>query len=287
MIAILPDMKDQPSLPPSTLPITSNPVNDRLLCRVSTLLAITVLKWIRPRQGNVLMLTDRICVKYGPRVHLSEASTMRFISQNTSIPVPRVLCAFTHEGRTYIVMERIKGDILGSGWVHRSEESKTKLLAQLENMIREMRALKPQKNMGVASVDGGSLFDCRIPSPSLRFGPFDTIQDFHRHLRMGMEFDSQLDPEIQDLIKQHGQTWPLVFSHGDLSSLNILSRGDEIVGIVDWETAGWYPSYWEYTSAHQVNPQNSFWINEIDKFLQPMPKELAMEKIRQKHFGDV
>lgn len=69
------------------------------------------------------------------------------------------------------------------------------------------------------------------------------------------------DLEVRELIKQQDQDddkWPLVFTHGDLSRLNILARGDDIVGIIDWETAGWYPSYWEYTTACQVNPQNSF-----------------------------
>ncbi|RHZ74236.1 hypothetical protein CDV55_107070 [Aspergillus turcosus] len=273
---------------PSTASLNaSKPINDNVLYRCSTLLAIKILKRIRPRQGGVLMLTDRLCVKYGSLVHLSEASTMRFISQHTSIPVPKVFCAFTRSGRTYIVMERIKGHMIGSGWVKRSEDSKAKLLSQLANIVREMRDLQPPEGVGVASVDGGSLYDCRIPGPSLRFGPFDTIQDFHRHLRRGMDFDSRLDPEIQELIKQQSKSWPLVFTHGDLSSLNILARGDNIVGIIDWETAGWYPSYWEYTSAHQVNPQNTFWADEIDKFLQPMPEELAMERIRQKYFGAV
>ncbi|KGO75058.1 Aminoglycoside phosphotransferase [Penicillium italicum] len=273
---------------PSTASLNSSkPVKSNVLYRCSTLLAIQILKRIRPREGNVLMLTDRLCVKYGRRVHLSEALTMRFISQHTSIPVPRVLCAFTRSGRTYIVMERIKGDIIGSGWVKRSEDSKAELLSQLAGKVREMRDLQPSQGNRVASVDGGSLFDCRVPGPSLRFGPFDTVQDFHRHLRMGMEFDSRLEPKIQELIKKQSKSWPLVFTHGDLSSLNILVRGDDIVGIIDWETAGWYPSYWEYTSAHQVNPQNSFWVNEIDKFLQPMPEELAMERIRQIHFGDI
>jgi len=177
--------------------------------------------------------------------------------------------------------------MIGSGWVKRSEESKTKLLAQLGKMIRELRELKHPETMGlaVASVDGGSLYDCRIPGASLRFGPFETIQDFHRHLRTGVEFDRKLNSEAQELIKQQAKPWPLVFTHGDLSSLNILARGDDIVGIIDWETAGWYPSYWEYTTACQVNPQNSFWIDEIDKFLQPMPEALAMENIRQKYFG--
>ncbi|KAJ5972384.1 uncharacterized protein N7479_002302 [Penicillium vulpinum] len=269
-----------PCSPSTALLGISEPVNGNFLYRYSTLLAIKLLWRIRPRNGNVLMLTDRLCVKYESYIHLSEVSTMRFIAQHTSIPVPKVLCAFTHSGRTYIVMERIKGDIIGSGWVERSENSKAKLLSQLTERVCEMRKLQPPEGTRVASVDGGSLFDCRVPGPSLRFGPFDNLQDFHRHLRMGIEFDSRLGPEPQELIKQQSKSWPLVFTHGDLSSLNILVRGDDVVGIIDWGTAGWYPSYWEYTTAYQVNPQKSFWVNEVDKFLQPMPGELAMERIR-------
>jgi thiamine kinase-like enzyme len=183
-------------------------------------------------------------------------------------------------------MERIKGDIIGNGWLKRSEESKAKLLSQLKSTIAKMREIQPPEGMVVASLDGGSLYDSRIPGPSLCFGPFSTTQEFHRHLRSGMELDPRVDTELQDLIVQQNRSWPLVFTHGDLSSLNILVRGDGIVGIIDWETAGWYPSYWEYTSAHQVNPQNSFWVDEIDKYLEPMPEELKMEQTRQKYFGD-
>lgn len=262
----------------------SKPINATAFRRLWTILAIKLLKRFRNYEGSVLMLTDKLCVKYGRRVHLSEASTLHFISKHTSIPVPKVYCAFVYSGRTYIVMERIKGDIIASGWLKRSEESRARLLSQLKTMILEMRELQPPENRGVASVDGGSIFDSRI-SGSLRHGPFGTIQDFHRHLRMGMEFDPTFDSEVQDMMKQQdNNTWPLKFTHGDLSSLNILVRDDTVVGIIDWETAGWFPAHWKYTSACQANPQNSFWINEIDKFLQPMPTELAMEQIRQNRF---
>ncbi|GLA72875.1 hypothetical protein AtubIFM55763_003769 [Aspergillus tubingensis] len=183
-------------------------------------------------------------------------------------------------------MERIKGNYIGAGWVYRSEESKAKILTQLKNIVEEIRRLPPPAGMGAGSVVDGSLYDCRVPGTSLRFGPFPSVLEFHRHLRGGMDFDPRLDPEVQELIRQHDKSFPIAFTHGDLSSLNILARGDTIVGIVDWETAGWYPSYWEYTTACQVNSQNSFWINEIDKFITPMPDELAMERTRQKYFGD-
>jgi RIO-like serine/threonine protein kinase len=58
--------------------------------------------------------------------------------------------------------------------------------------------------------------------------------------------------------QQNNSKWPLKFIHGDLSSLNIIVRGDTIVGLIDWQTAGWYPSYWEYTTASPVNLQNFF-----------------------------
>jgi len=60
-----------PSQPPTTE--SSSPFNDSALYRYSTLLAIKALKTTRSRKGSVLMLTDRLCVKYGPRVHLCES----------------------------------------------------------------------------------------------------------------------------------------------------------------------------------------------------------------------
>jgi hypothetical protein len=182
-------------------------------------------------------------------------------------------------------MERIAGEMLGSGWVDRSPVSQTTVLSQLKEMVREMRSIPPPQGQGIASVDGGQLFDCRLPG-SLRFGPFGCVADFHTYLRYGIHFSPRNEPEINKLIDLHSGQWPLVFTHGDLSSLNVLVRGDQIVGIVDWETSGWFPAYWEYTTACQVNPQNSFWRHEIDRFLDPQPLELSMEQIRHKYFGD-
>lgn len=271
---------------PTTRSTDSKPINATWGRRFGTLVAVAFLKRARPRKGSILLLSRRLCVKYGDRVDLSEASAMRFIAQHTSIPVPKVHCAFTHRDNTYIVMEHIDGDMIARGWVFRSNESKAKIHCQLQEFIREMRRI-PSPGPGVANVDGGSLFDPRISVPTWRFGPFTSIQAFHEFLHDGLRPGPNMPLRVNDLIAQHGGPWPLpTFTHGDLSSLNILAKGDRVVGIVDWETAGWFPPYWEYTTACQVNPQNSFWIEEIGKFLDPFPAEQAMEKIRQKYFGD-
>ncbi|KAL5120231.1 hypothetical protein ACEQ8H_001789 [Pleosporales sp. CAS-2024a] len=136
------------------------------------------------------------------------------------------------------------------------------MLNQLKNMVDEMR---------------------RIPPPGR------TIGDFDRYLRGGLEVYAKHKPErfVSSFPGKTKFRRPLVFTHGDLSSLNVLASGEEIVGIVDWETAAWYPSYWEYTTAWHGNPQNQFWRDEVDEFLEPMPKELEMERIRLAYFGDV
>ncbi len=229
-------------------------------------------------------------MKYGYFQHLSEAATMQFIANHTSIPVPKVYCAFSRKGRTFIVMERINGDYIGNAWFRRSKESREVILQQIKGLIAEMRSIAPPADASVASVTGGTLYDIRLPDTPggrARFGPFKTILDFHRYLRRDIGAHPDQRAEINELIKMHEETWPVCFTHADLSSLNILARGNEVVGIVDWATAGWYPSYWEYTTASNVNPQNEFWRDEVDKFLEPKPRELAMDMVRLKYFGDI
>ena len=215
---------------------------------------------------------------------------MQFVAQNTSIRVPKVYCAFKRKEITYIVMENLGGEILGQLWVSQSQESKTRLLGQLKELIAELRRIPAPEHGKVASVDGGELFDDRLPHKNGRrgcLGPFENIGEFHRHLRDGKEEHPDHWPAINQMIAaQNAGSWPIVLTHGDLSSSNILVHGDDVVGIVDWETAGWWPSYWEYTSASIVAPSDEFWREEIDKFLEPYPDELAMERIRLQHFGD-
>jgi len=263
-------------------------VNGTILRRFLTLTAVKLCGRWGPRSGRVLFLSPKICVKYGYFQDVSEAVTMQFIAQKTIIPVPRVYCAFRHKEVTYIVMERLEGNYVGQGWVRRSKESKQIIFDQLIHMIKQMRDLAPPEHVGVANVNGDSLFDGRLPAAldRLRFGPFKSVVAFHDYLRRGIMEGPSPYPEVGELIAMHQREWPLRFTHGDLSSLNILANGDKVTGIVDWETAGWYPSYWEYTSAWYVNPQNEFWREEVDKFIKPMPEALAMDQLRLKYFGE-
>ncbi|KAI0426083.1 kinase-like domain-containing protein [Xylaria sp. FL1042] len=262
--------------------MNSEPINAGPLTRLFTILVIKMrnqkylrLLW-KPSPGLTSMFN--ICIKVKPYENLAEAHAMQLVAQHTSVPVPNVYCAFIHNGDTYIVMSRIKGQMAWHGWKSRSQPSKTRILDQLRRMIVELRSVPAPEDASVGNVDGGPFCDCRLPS-KLFWGPYATTRDFHEALASG----ANIDTEYENVPRESNHE--LVLTHGDLSSLNILVQEDKVVGIVDWETAGWFPSYWEYTCAKNVNPQNPFWADEVDRFLKPMPHELKMENIRRKYFG--
>jgi aminoglycoside phosphotransferase len=262
--------------------------------RMVTLLALKTTARFYDRYGICVPISKHKIVKSGIWVHLTEAATMKYIAENTSLPVPKVYCSFLHKGRAYIVMERIQDVGFPTASKELSEESLEKIFTQLKEMLRELRALQPPPDAGVESCVGGSLYDSRILRKVSRFGPFKTIQEFHLYLRENCDPSTIQNVEIaQDLedvkdmaAKQDGPWPPPVFTHGDLNPYNILVREGKVVGLIDWEFSGWYPHYWEYTSAWCGNILRTAWRDQLYKFLDPFPEEVKMETTRQRWWGE-
>jgi hypothetical protein len=51
----------------------------------------------------------------------------------------------------------------------------------------------------------------------------------------------------------------LVLTRGDFRGRNNIIRGDRVVGLIDWETCGWYPEYWEFAKCFNVVPWLKSW----------------------------
>lgn len=173
-------------------------INATFSRRLFTRLALKTLGRLHKPDGLCTPSSKHIIVKTGRRVHLTEAATMDFIARNTSLPVPKVYCAFIHRGNAYIVMEKIQGKDLPAAWKGLSEVARENVYAQLKGMIDEMRFWKPPAGAGVESCVGGSLYDSRIKGCSPRFGPFKTAQDFHFWLREELQPSEAGDRERDD-----------------------------------------------------------------------------------------
>ncbi len=177
-----------------------------------------------------------VVIKFGPGVDAREAQTMQFIKERTKIPVPGA----TNDGPNAIVMEYVEGRNLQEYWPRMSIENKRRIAEQMRDIIHQLRGLKGDY---IGAVNRGPAVDMRRSTS--RGGPFDSETDFNSFLFDNMISSTPLlySQSIQQTMRRDHD---LVFSHGDLNLHNIIVKDGDIVALLDWECAGWYPEHWEY-----------------------------------------
>jgi hypothetical protein len=245
---------------------------------------------------KVVGVGDHFVVKYGVQVDLLEGETMLFLGQETTVPVPRIYALFrsADQRSNYIVMERIKGSTLASEWSKMDQASKETVSSKVRPIFEEMRRLETPG--GYCSVGHRGLPDGLFwtDNPSNPFsGPFDTEADLNnamlaKYVQNGLSRykADYYSRTFKDVFQGHAP----VFSHADFQRKNVLLRDsstatktealrditDRQLVIVDWEFAGWYPSYWEYARAiFACGRWDDDWNYWVDRTLEPFRNEYA------------
>lgn len=139
-------------------------------------------------------------------------------------------------------MNRIPGVPLAYSHELLADSDMAEVTAQLQDYVRQLRAMPKTVNLGMAICNtlGGACIDPRVHFGS-PVGPFVDEAGF-----------SALLGSAKDPARRGYETY---FTHADLNPRNIMveqaagGQGWRVSGIVDWETAGYYPEYWEYIKA--------------------------------------
>ncbi|ENH64821.1 hypothetical protein FOC1_g10005588 [Fusarium oxysporum f. sp. cubense race 1] len=179
----------------------------------------------------------------------NEYNALKVLEQKTNIPAPRVFDVISqHTGEddfSYLLMSRVPGTTLATCRDALSDQDYANLSAQLKDCVSQLRDIpKPINNgMAICNTLGEACRDPRIRDWA-PIGPFPDEASFSQNLR------------FSDEPSRRGHK--IVFTHGDLNPRNIMLErtkssagaiGWRLSGIIDWETAGYYPEYWDYTKS--------------------------------------
>jgi aminoglycoside phosphotransferase (APT) family kinase protein len=184
---------------------------------------------------------------------LEEARVMDFIRLHTSIPVPRVHMVFEQKGRFYNVMDYITGNTLQMYYQDSSPDELENIATQLSKIIQQIRAIDiPSQNV-LGSWEARPfennwfqdlLWDGNVAPSSV----FRSVEEFNSYWISRSKLKISL-PEAHHI--------KIVPTHGDLNDRNIIIRDGQIVAIIDWETFGWYPEFWELVPTWNLRWRSS------------------------------
>ena len=180
----------------------------------------------------------------------NEFNALRVVCRHTSVPTPSALDVAlgptdSFSSPVYLLTTTIRGLPLTRCFYVLSDQDFERIATQLKDYIAQLRdipsSFPPDKT--ICNTLGEACRDTRICGER-PVGPFADEAAFSQVVRFS-----------DDPARRGHKT---VFTHADLNPRNILvdritrpdgTTGWEVSGIVDWESAGHYPEYWEYTKA--------------------------------------
>jgi len=186
---------------------------------------------------------------------------MRYITANTTIPIPRIHDIGVHNsGLRSILMDYIDSHTLQDAWSDMIPSQKVFVAEQLHGYVLQLRELKP-----CADLSHGK--------NHLNIHSLDFNTNPERQIRLNEQLFTKMAPFIPDIIQPYASRKRkdnLVFTHGDLAPRNILVDDQgHVTAILDWEYAGWYPEWSEAVKAYQFCNDVPGWKAYLSAILPP------------------
>lgn len=205
-----------------------------------------------------------------------EAHTLGMVERFTRIPAPRAIDVLETHRFSYLLMTCVPGRPIGQMLGSMTDEQVEQTVIDLKGYISQLREIP--NNAGefkICNSKGGGILDWRIPDSQREELQFKTEAELNKYLT-----DPFWDEIRRTAAKSHDIQHDIVFTHGDLNPRNILAENGKITGIVDWENAGWFPEYWEYTKMHYTVRSLKRWLADVvDRVFEGYRDELEVENM--------
>ncbi|KAJ5573935.1 kinase-like protein [Penicillium hispanicum] len=241
--------------------------------------------------NQIAQLPFGLVLKWSDGTRLEEVLAMQ-VARAAGFPVPRVISYGEHPDTPHapvsILMTRMPGAELGQVYETLSNEDKNSILRELKSYLKAMRGWpNPWGSSRICSLEGTAIRSVRVPNHLA--GPFESEEEFNEYLIQpswsgGFSSEAAYNNALDIAKGIRKLPHRIVFSHGDLKPHNILVKDGKITGFLDWESAGWYPDYWDFTTALRFAREDLWWYKFVlglggDMFLAELDCEHALTSL--------
>ncbi|CAG8932525.1 unnamed protein product [Penicillium salamii] len=201
-----------------------------------------------------------------------ESANLQFLSSKTTIPIPQTVQEWTEDDGTYFqIMTRLKGRPLSEAWPTMSQTDKERVASQTAEYLKQLRELHSDR---MECLGGHPLYDAFLfgSAYGVGHGPLSSDDELWAEMSKSL---THVPGEVQVKLRERLPTAaPYTFTHGDLTDVNIMVEDGHLVGIIDWEAAGYFPVWWEFAGLSiglgQVDVE---WKQTLRRYMPPEDRE--------------
>ncbi|KAL5483335.1 hypothetical protein ACEPAI_8566 [Sanghuangporus weigelae] len=216
--------------------------------------------------SRVVRWQEGVVLKSSPAVTDDEVAAMRYARDKVHLPVPKVLCVppppktadetARPRGTWCICMQECPGQSLDKVIDNMTKDELAQVANQLSDIIHRMSEVHSSR---LGNVHGGPYNNMYFPPELSLKESFESVDKFIDGFRQTFLLLGCCNPVTENLLSQLPRDASITFTHGDLLPKNIMVDGTTITGIIDWETGGFYPSYWEYCRMYDPQSLTPAW----------------------------
>ncbi|KNG87372.1 hypothetical protein ANOM_005928 [Aspergillus nomiae NRRL 13137] len=226
-----------------------------------------------PKVRSIHYGDKRLDVRYdgegkSTNIHLKNGKVFERKNDEQGLPI---LVHWKNDQVDKITMDFVEGKALDMVWMDFTKAQQGVLAEDLRRYVTELRKLK---GTYIGALNDGPARIISNFQQLKEVGPFNSRKEFNSSLSENsvatMICPSQDDSSQEDDSSQDDDPpqkhEDFFFTHGDIVPRNILVNGQgKITALVDWEFAGYYPQYWEYSKASRdpTTGWKNFLCNEV------------------------
>ena len=173
----------------------------------------------------------------------SEDKTIAFVKKITpQIPTPEVIHAWIDHDKSFLILKRIEGSTLSDAWGSLSLSQRQSVVETIATYC-DLFAQNTSKTLG--TVTGRPVLEPYLSLTDSGLLGLVTQRECERYFSVASEECPAIEEDFH-------------FYHPDLGPSNIIISDDgRVAGILDWESAGYYPAFWIATKP-AVSPAFNF-----------------------------